>query len=413
MSLDVRGGKRRAPGSASSLVSADVRAHNLGIVARYLAENGPSSRSQIAEGSGLTRGAVTVLASSLIEAAVVREAQPKYKAGKGRPIVPLELASDDVALLVLQLDADKATALLSSVAGDVLLRIAEPHGRPMGRPELILDVLAATLDRALEASREMGRRVAELTIVAFAPVGGDPVQVIADTDLGWGHVDVIGGLRARVQGFPEAVRLVGDVHVAAVAEQGFNPGIKDLCYVKSNSGIGGALIVDGKLVRGGFGLAGALGHLPVRPGGIVCECGQIGCLVTVAGPDAVLIAAGMGEELHRDGLTSALAEFSRRVLVGEPAATAVWDEARVWIARSLQLVAVTLDPQLIVLGGYWSLLSESIGQSFAEQRKGFFATGAGSAVRVVPGRLGDDAALLGALWQARDRYFSGPLEIKT
>ena len=146
--------------SAGTLVSGDVRRHNLSIVARYLLENGPSSRSQIADGTGLTRGSVTALTAVLLDAAIVHEASPENARGKGRPLTLLNLAADHAAILALQLDADQVTGFLTTITGEPLLRIAEQHGRPMGHPEPILDVMASVLGRTLDACRDLGRRLA-------------------------------------------------------------------------------------------------------------------------------------------------------------------------------------------------------------------------------------------------------------
>ena len=86
----------------------------------------------------------------------------------------------------------------------------------------MLDALADVVGEALEAASAMGRRVAELPVVVFAPVGGDPPVVLADTDLAWGRVDVLAGLRDRL---PElaaattAVSLASDGWLAALAER--------------------------------------------------------------------------------------------------------------------------------------------------------------------------------------------------
>ena len=144
--------------AAGTLVSGDVRRHNLSIVARYLLENGPSSRSQIADGTGLTRGSVTALTAVLLDAAIIHEASPENARGKGRPLTLLSLAADHVAILALQLDADQVTGFLTTITGEPLLRIAEQHGRPMGQPEPVLDVMASVLGRTLDACRDLGRR---------------------------------------------------------------------------------------------------------------------------------------------------------------------------------------------------------------------------------------------------------------
>ena len=92
----------------------------------------------------------------------------------------------------------------------------------------------------------------------------------------------------------------------------------ELVYLKSNSGIGGALVSGGRVIEGAHGVGGALGHLAVVPDGVRCECGQVGCLVTVAGPDVLLERAGLSAAVAADGLGAALDELSRRILDGEP-----------------------------------------------------------------------------------------------
>ncbi|MFJ6416206.1 ROK family protein [Paeniglutamicibacter sp. NPDC091659] len=395
--------------SAGTLVSGDVRRHNLSIVVRYLLENGPSSRSQIADGTGLTRGSVTALTAVLLDAAIVHEASPENARGKGRPLTLLNLAADHAAILALQLDADRVTGLLTTITGEPLLRIAEQHGRPMGHPEPILDVMASVLGRTLDACRDLGRRLADMTVVVFAPVGAEPPVVLADTDLGWGAVDVLGGLRRREPRVPEDVSLVSDAPVAAMAELVRLKDTLDLIYIKSNSGIGGAIILNGAVVEGAHRLAGAFGHMPIVPQGEPCGCGQRGCLVTVAGPDAVLHAAGLGPLLAARGLAVALDEFTDRVLAREPAALAAWDGAAGWIARALQILAMSFDPQAIVLGGFWARLADSVSEHFVGIRPVTWPDAAGEGTIVVAGRQDGDAALLGAIWSARDRLLLDPL----
>lgn len=395
-----------------SLVSGDVRRHNLTVVLEHIARSGPSARSEIAEATGLTRGAVTALASALTEAGVLGETDP-IASGKGRPITRLELIAAEVAILVVQLDADAATALLTTLAGDELFRVSARHGRPMGDPDAVIDVLADVTGEALEAASEFGRLVAELTVVMFAPVGGEPAVVLADTDLGWGAVDVLAGVRRRILSLPESATLASDGWLAAGAERALLAGVHDLVYLKSNSGIGGAIISGDRIVAGAHGVGGALGHLPLVPNGEPCDCGQHGCLVTVAGPDTLLERAGLDHLVAERGLAGALAELSTRITAEEPAASDAWRAALPWIARALQVMCLATDPATIVIGGYWAAHTASIERAFRANRPTIAEPSAGaSAVPIVSaGRLGDDAALLGAVWASRDRLLADPVRL--
>ena len=402
-----------------SLVSGDVRRHNLSLVLQYIVRAGPSARSEIAEATGLTRGAVTALTAALTEAEVLQELEPD-QSEKGRPITRLALGAPAVAILVAQIDADTATALVTSLAGDELFRVSTHHGRPMGRPETVLDALADVVGEALEAASTMGRRVAELPVVVFAPVGGEPPVVLADTDLAWGRVDVLAGLRDRLPELADAstaVSLASDGWLAALAERsrlaGADGGAGELVYLKSNSGIGGALVSGGRVIEGAHGVGGALGHLAIVPDGVRCECGQVGCLVTVAGPDVLLERAGLSATVATDGLAAALDELSRRIADGEPLATAGWNDAVPWIARTLQILSLATDPEVIVIGGFWATHTESIERAFRANRPAIAGVdgAASGAPAVVAGRLGADAALLGAVWSARDRILADALRL--
>jgi predicted NBD/HSP70 family sugar kinase len=397
-------------GTRSTLVSSDVRRHNLSAVLGALADHGELSRSEIAERTGLTRGAVTLLAGALLDSGLVQEGAAGADdpaARRGRPRTLLRLAGDRLALLVLQLDADSATAVLSSLKGTEIARFSRHHGRPMGEPDRVLDVLAGVLREALDAARALHRTIADLTVVAFAPVGGDPALVLADTDLGWGRVDVLAEMRIRIPTMP-AARLVGDSTAAAAAELALRPGMRHLIYLKSNSGIGGTLIAGGEIVAGAHGVAGALGHLAVDYGGAACECGQHGCLVTVAGPDLVLHRAGLDVMLRDEGLAAALVEFTARVEASDERAVRVWADAATWIVRTVRILSLALDPEVVVLGGYWAApaLADVVRRTLGDD---WPTIGGGMAIPAVESStLGDESALGGALEAARARLFADP-----
>ncbi|WP_448808257.1 ROK family protein [Agromyces bauzanensis] len=397
-----------------SLDSGDVRRHNLGLVATTLARLGPRSRSELADATGLTRGAVTSLVAALADAGLVREAESVAAEGRGRPRTLLELSGDDIALVTAAVDADHATALASTLSAGRLVEHRLRHGRPMGDPGPVADALAAVVARTLDELHASGRRAVALTVIAYAPVGGHPPIVLADTDLAWGPVDLVGLLRERLPGVDAAlmrgIRLVADATVAAVAEHAAAGSPADLLYLKSDSGIGGALVARGELVTGRHGIAGAFGHLPIVADGAQCSCGQRGCLVTVAGPDAVLAAAGLDHLARTDGLAAALAEFVRRVGAGEPAAAAAWAGAADWIARTMQVLAMATDPDCIVLGGYWARMSDDLAQRFAANRPVVDGRTVDGPV-VVASAYGADAAIAGAERAMRLDALEDPLAL--
>ena len=398
-----------------SLTSEDVRRHNLSLVLATLARAGTASRTELAERTGLTRGAITLLATELLERGAIRESTASPASGLGRPRVQLELAADDAAVLVVLIDADRATAVVTGISGERLVRVERRHGRPMGDPGRVLDVAAAVVEEALADAAGRRRRILDASVVVWAPVGGDPPVVLADTDLEWDVVDLLGMLRERsprfaavVERLPAGAHLTADASVAAAAEARLAGDPETLLYVKADSGIGGALVVARVPGAAATTLrsAGSIGHIPVVPGGEPCTCGQRGCLVTVAGPDALLRAAGLSEASRADGLAAALDEFERRVRAGEAEALAAWGTGADELARALQIVSLLTEPRVIVLGGFYARLADDVAARFVAIQPRVAAIV--PPPPVVAGVLGADAALRGAEHEAIDRALADP-----
>ncbi|GLU87835.1 ROK family transcriptional regulator [Agromyces sp. NBRC 114283] len=395
-----------------SLASADVGRHNLALVAGRLAELGSASRSELAEATGLARGSVTALVRRLERDGLVRETASIAPSGKGRPRTLLELSGDHLAILTVLVDADRATAVASTLGGARLARRDRRHGRPMGDPGRVADVAAELVEELLAELTRDGRRVAEASVVVWAPVGGEPSVVLADTDLDWGMVDLLALLRERspsleALGRAGRLQLLADTAVAAVAEHLDAGRPAELLYLKSDSGIGGAIVVDDAPLDGSHHLAGALGHLPVVPDGVRCGCGQRGCLVTVAGPDVLLAAAGLDGLACEAGLAVALDAFVAGIRAGEPRALAAWRTGRAELARALQILVMAIDPAAIVLGGYLAGLADELAEELAAIQPGI------DGVHLTPppvlgSRLGGDAALLGAERTAAARALADP-----
>lgn len=187
-----------------------------------------------------------------------------------------------------------------------------------------------------------------------------------------------------------------DTVVAAFAESAFGAarGVDDWVYVTISTGIGGAIVVDGKIVRGTSGTAGEIGHFQVDPNGPRCGCGANGCVEAIAS----------GGNLAKSyGVASAADVFaaSRR---GEPRARALVDAARGALGALAVMLVNVLNPARIVVGGGVATGEPELvfGAMRDAIRERAFAV-PGRAVEVVPAALGDDVGLVGAALLARER----------
>jgi glucokinase len=181
-----------------------------------------------------------------------------------------------------------------------------------------------------------------------------------DTFSSWVGVDVAAGLRSRLGwGGARAVEVRNDVDAHALGEAwlGAGRGRSSMLMVAVGTGVGGAVVLGGRLWTGAHHVAGEMGHIPT-PGaeGLRCPCGVEGHLEAVAaGPAIERAYAGVaGERLAGPevmALAAAGAEPARRVVV----------EAAVALGRAVAGIATVLDPECVVIGGEWPAPARSGG----------------------------------------------------
>ncbi len=275
-----------------------------------------------------------------------------------------------------------------------------------GTPSDVLDRVGETIERLDVGGAAIGGHIARIGIGAPGPARPGGTTVGAAPNLpGWDEpVDVAIALRERF-GDVE-VRVGNDVNVAALAEshRGAGRDVDDLLAVFVGTGVGGGLVVGGRLRDGRSGVAGEIGHLTVVPGGEPCGCGGLGHVESYAGragieriarrrhgggePSALVELAGDGR-MKSSVIAAALAE-------GDPMAESlVADAARV-VGLAIASVVLVVDIGTVAVGGG---LAERLGEPFRDAIAGSCADAlpwVSAVPDIVATRLGDDAGALGA-----------------
>jgi glucokinase len=205
--------------------------------------------------------------------------------------------------------------------------------------------------------------------------------------------------------------LINDAQAATFGEQmlGGGRGYRDFACITVGTGIGGGLVMDGRLYSGSRGMSGVLGHTTVLPDGPLCGCGNHGCLEMVASGAAITRAAKQTKLAHAfgdepvgiDSLPRAVADAARN---GNEIAKNIYEEAGVFLGIALGNLVCILNPQAIVVGGGVSqagdLLLEPIRREI-KQRTVVFSEERGG-VDVIQSPLGTDAGAIGsARWASR------------
>ncbi|PUA79911.1 sugar kinase [Nocardioides currus] len=134
-----------------------------------------------------------------------------------------------------------------------------------------------------------------------------------------------------------------DVNVAALGVAALT-GSTDLAYLGIGTGLAAGIVVDGRLRRGASGVAGEIGHVSVDPAGVLCGCGQRGCLETIASGSALA-------RMWPGGESARVGRLRKAALDGDAHAATVWNQFADGLAQAVTAVALGVDPEVIVLGG--------------------------------------------------------------
>ena len=302
----------------------------------------------------------------------------------------------------IDIGGTKIAVGLADAAGRLLA-----HDRFLTLPERGPEVvLAETAERLRGLARAHGATLAAVGVGCVGPL--DPIAgvLLSPPNFpGWSHVPVKAAL-ARALGTPVAID--NDANVAALAEfrRGAGQGARLLVYATISTGIGGGIVVEGRLLHGLGGAAGEFGHQTVRPDGPLCGCGNRGCLEALASGTAIArrareaVAAGGGRAMlaAAGGTPAALhaGHVADAARAGDAEAAAIWDAAMADLAIGLGNVVTTLAPDRLVLGGGVTRAGD--------QLLGPLRAGLARRVRMVPvaaldlrlAALGDEAGLVGA-----------------
>lgn len=217
------------------------------------------------------------------------------------------------------------------------------------RPSLQGDATVAVIQHLLTeleaAAVAAGLRPVAAGVVTPGIVDAATGTVAYASNLAWHDLDLRSALH-RVVAVPVSVG--HDVRAAGRAEA-LVAGVsdpQDFVLVQLGTGISAGLISAGRLVTGVGNAAGEVGHMPVRPGGERCTCGQRGCL------EVYVSGAGIARRYHRAGGDAAATAVDVVARLGiDPVADRVWADAVAALAIGLTTLTMTLDPAAVVLGG--------------------------------------------------------------
>lgn len=299
-----------------------------------LRTDGPTSRAELARRLGLSPTTLTNLANALLNAGSIIEIESpaNRRRGRGRPGTLLALNSSAGAVAGIDLAHRRVQVTLANMAHEVLGSAAQSH------PE------RTTWRRRVALAAELIERLADEYAIELGALRAIGVGVVGPGDEHATRAEIVTADLNERFGVP--VLVDNNTRLAALAETkwGAAAGLRNVLYIRLSQGVGGALILDGRVFHGASGAAGEFGHICVDPTGPACWCGRRGCLESYVSVPAVLAAWRPGQPASLNALLDALS-------TGQPSALALMADAGRHLGRVLAGVCNAVNPDNVVIGG--------------------------------------------------------------
>jgi predicted NBD/HSP70 family sugar kinase len=379
--------------STSTGVHALTRGMHEKRVLTALRTGGAMSRAELAERVGLSRTTVSEITGDLLRrgAIIVSETDAAVRVGSGRPAEQLCLDPSSGQFLGVDFGHRRVQVAVADAAHEIIAggvsRYAD--GTPWGER---LEIAFALTERL---ARETGTHFGALQAVGIGVPGPYVGNQPGVAEISWNRLLAPKGIgTAFAERFGAAVIVDNNTRFAALAEAiSHKSAVSDLVYVRLSDGVGGGLVVAGRLVTGGRGFAGELGHVTADPNGTTCRCGKRGCLETVASTPAILQACR-----ERGASVGSLDELAGAVARHDPAVEAVLREVGSTLGRVLGAAAMVLNPDEVVIGGEIAHVAPVIvEQAAATLRFELYSIPAAEPVVVRAAQLRDSDGAVGAI----------------
>lgn len=277
---------------------------------------------------------------------------------------------------------------------------------PLGGAQSVADQMVAGAKRLMAQHHLKANDVVGVGIGSPGPLKMSAGMILATPNIP-GMINVpIRDMVSKALGLPCV--LENDANAAGFGEFlcSGQEGLRDLVFLTLGTGVGGGIVIDGKVYQGAHEIGAELGHIIVCPAGEPCNCGQRGCLERYS--SATFLSLRAQRMIEREGRASCLAETLRARgslnskdinearLAGDALAAEVWDDAARYLGLACVTIARMLDPDEIVLGGGLANAGEDILQPVREHYQKLHWTITPKMTQISLARLGNDAGFIGA-----------------
>ena len=343
-----------------------VREINLSIILNALRDHSPISRASLAAVTGLNKTTVSSLVQQLTDARFVSQVGVDKTEDTGRPGILLELNPGAGCIIGAEIGVDFVSVIITNFAIETIWRHYESTNLRDGQASILKTTLD-TIRKGIRKTKDQCGKILGLGLGVPGLVDVSSGQLLFAPNLRWQDVPLRKMLEREFD-FP--IYVDNEANMAALAESYFGVarGSRSVLYVSAGVGLGGGIVLDGRILPGAAGFTGEVGHMTIDPQGQQCNCGNKGCWETLVSQGALFdrvrkaIAGGKTSKLTEytggdlDSLTVPL--VARAAGEKDQVALDALNETGVYLGIGLANLVNALNPEIVVFGGILSVASE-------------------------------------------------------
>ncbi|MGG5171908.1 ROK family transcriptional regulator [Pseudarthrobacter sp. J1738] len=373
--------RTKNPGSQSAL-----RKQNQQRIIQTLT-SGPATQAELARQTGLSTATVSNIVK-VMQAGGLVATEPVTSSG--RRALNVRLNSNGAVAMGIDFGRRHIRVVLASLGYHVVAE--EAVALPLGHSaDLGIEAAVKLLDKLLEKTGTQRENVVGVGVGIPGPIDRRTGTVAQGAILPeWVGINILQHLEETLK-FPVIVD--NDANLGALSEVTWGPhtGVENLMFIKIGSGIGAGLILNGFPYYGNVGITGEIGHATINEHGIICRCGNRGCLETIASTTIMIELLGRG---HHGQISPE--DIVTKALERDSATLRVIDDAGLAVGRALGNVANLINPEVIVVGGPLAGLGDLLLEPIRRGLIRHAVPVVGDSTRVTMSSLGERAEALGA-----------------
>jgi len=393
-----------------------LRRQNLSALMHHLYESAPIARAELVKLTGLNKATVSSLINELIANRFIQEIGAGKSNGVGRRTVLLDVNPARGCIISGEISADLISVICADFATEIIWRRTESLERGAG-PEAVITHTVELLRAAQTAGAAAGAPLLGLALGVPGLVNLESGTLLYSTNLEWRDVPLQEILSRH---FQTSIYVDNSATLAALGEQYFGvaEGHREVLYLNAGVGLGGGMVLEGRLYGGAAGFAGEFGHMTMDPEGELCKCGNRGCWETQVSQAALFrlirqaVESGAASQLTElvndrpDQLTVRLVAEAARA--GDAVALAALHKVGRDLGIGIASLINALNPELVVFGGTLSEAADLFMEMVRDEARGRALYWNHKTARIEIARYEADATLMGGVARICQSVLANP-----